>query len=62
MKYKLKALIVGMGYKHCEFAEKVGISREYLRQLENGKAKNPSITIMKKISELLGVSAEELFF
>ncbi|MDT8715558.1 helix-turn-helix transcriptional regulator [Clostridium sp. 19966] len=51
-----------MGYKHCEFAEKVGISREYLRQLENGKAKNPSITIMKKISELLGVSAEELFF
>ncbi|KAJ49439.1 putative transcriptional regulator [Clostridium tetanomorphum] len=62
MKYKIKALRVGNGFKAGEFAEKVGISREYLRLIENGKAKNPSILIMKKISEILETPVTELFF
>ncbi|MBU5454536.1 MAG: helix-turn-helix transcriptional regulator [Clostridiales bacterium] len=62
MKYKIKALRVGQGIKAKDFAKEVGISREYLRLIENGKAKNPSVEIMKRISNLLGVSPLELFF
>lgn len=62
IKYKIKALRIGKGFKAGEFAEKVGISREYLRQIENGTAKNPSCKIMKKISEILEMSIDELFF
>ncbi len=62
MKYKLKAIRVGNGYKQGEFANKLNISREYLRRMENGEIKNPSINLMKKISILLNTSVEELFF
>ena len=62
MKYTLKSIRVGKGYKQGEFAKIVGISREYLRLLENGNAKNPSISLMKKISKELNVSVQELFF
>lgn len=62
MKYKIKALRVGQGIKAGEFATELGISREYLRQIENGIAKNPSVDLMKKISKLLGSTPQELFF
>ena len=62
MKYKLKALRVGKGYKQGDFAKLCGISREYLCTIENGKAKNPSIPLMKKIAELLGTTPQDLFF
>lgn len=60
MKLKLKR--IEKGYKQYIFAEKVGITREYLRKLENGTAKNPSIEIMKKISNELNTPVTELFF
>lgn len=60
MKIKLKRIEIG--YKQYAFAEKVGISREYLRLIESDKAKNPSIQIMKNISQLLEISVQELFF
>ncbi len=50
------------GLRQYEFANEIGISREYLRKLENGTAKNPSIKVMKKISEVLDVSPIDLFF
>lgn len=62
MKYVIKSLRVGLGYKAGEFATKVGISREYLRLIENGKAKNPSVEIMRRISEELNATVQELFF
>lgn len=62
MKYKIKALRVGQGFKAGEFANKVGISREYLRQIENGKAKNPSREIMIKIAKELNSDVVTLFF
>jgi len=62
MKYIIKGLRVGSGYKAGEFAKKVGISREYLRLIENGTAKNPSVELMKKISKELNVSVEKIFF
>ncbi|MBC8062311.1 MAG: helix-turn-helix transcriptional regulator [Clostridiaceae bacterium] len=49
-------------YKTIEFAEMLGISREYLRLIENGKAKNPSVDLMKKMSEVLETPVLELFF
>lgn len=62
MKYKIKALRVGQGIKAGEFANELGISREYLRQIENGIAKNPSVDLMKRISKLLKSTPQELFF
>jgi putative transcriptional regulator len=43
-------------------AKMVGISRYYLSALENGRATNPSAQVMKKISEALNCSVQELFF
>ena len=63
MAKKLKAYRIMAGYtKAYEFAEKMGISRQYLTMLETGKATNPSRDLMIKISEALGVSVQELFF
>lgn len=50
------------GLKQKELAEIVGISSQYLMQIEQGKAKNPSIDVMKKISSELNESIEKLFF
>lgn len=62
MKFKIKALRVGQGIKAGEFAKELGISREYLRLIENGKAKNPNTEIMKKIAKTLNSTVQELFF
>lgn len=62
MRYKMKGIRTGLGFKQGEFAKKVGISREYLRLIENDKAKNPSKKIMKKISKELKFPVDELFF
>lgn len=62
IKYKIKSLRVGLGFKAGEFAERIGISREYLRLIENGKAKNPSREIMIKIAKELNSDVVTLFF
>lgn len=62
IKYKIKSLRVGMGYKQGEFADSLGISREYLRLIENGTAKNINRNLMIKISKELNSTVTELFF
>lgn len=62
MKYRIKALRVGQGFKAGEFANRIGISREYLRQIENGQAKNPNKEIMTKIAKELNSDVVTLFF
>ncbi len=62
MGLKLKLKRIERGFKQYEFAEKLGISRYYLSALERDKCKNPSIDLMKKISELLETPVQELFF
>ena len=62
LKHKIKALRVGQGIGATEFAKELGISREYLRQIENGKAKNPSSEIMSKIAKALDSDVVTLFF
>ena len=59
---KLKLKRIEKGFKQCELAEKVGISRYSLSALERGKVKRPNLEVIKKISEILETPAQELFF
>lgn len=43
----------------AELAEKAGISRNYLTEIETG-VKNGSVSAIKKLSEALGVSLDKL--
>ena len=45
-----------------KMSELTGISRTYLRKLENNKALNPTAFILKKISEALNVNMKDLFY
>ncbi len=59
---KLKLRRLELGLKQKDVAKQVGITPQYLMNLENGKAKNPSINIMKDISSILDYPVQELFF
>lgn len=59
---RLKMKRIELGIKQKNLAKKVGITPQYLMNLENGKAKNPSIKVMKNLSESLGCGVQELFF
>ena len=60
MKLKLKR--ISMGLKQGQLAEQVGICKQYLADLENGRANNPSKKLMEKIASALETTAAELFF
>lgn len=53
---------IAMGIKQKELAKAVGITPQYMMYIKNGKANNPSITIMKNIANELNSSVQELFF
>lgn len=59
---RIKIARITLGMKQKELAEKVGISVFYMAALENGRAKNPSIELMKKLAEILGSTPQDLFF
>lgn len=54
-RHRLKA-----GISQATLAARSGITRAYLCQLENGNRKNPSATVLLKISQALQVSPHEL--
>ena len=58
----LKERRIGKNIKQNELAKMVGVSREYIRLLEKGIAKNPNNELMRKIANILESSIEELFF
>ncbi|MCF8002005.1 MAG: helix-turn-helix domain-containing protein [Halanaerobiales bacterium] len=58
---KIKIERIKRHIKQYEFAEKLGISREYLRLIEKEEA-NPTKKIMVKIAEELDSTVDELFF
>ena len=62
MGLKLKLKWIEKGFKQCELAEKIGVSRYSLSALERGKVKNPNLEVIKKISEILETPVQELFF
>lgn len=59
---KLKLRRIELGLKQKDVANRAGITSQYLRNLETGKAKNPSIAIMKRLANILGCTEQELFF
>ena len=62
MATNLKIERIKKGFKQKELASMVGITAQYLMNLESGKATNPSIPLMKKLASALECSVEELFF
>lgn len=56
----IKSLREYRGYTQDELAETAGISTVYLASLENGKRKNPSLTVLKQLADALSVKLDEL--
>ncbi|MDO5518590.1 MAG: helix-turn-helix transcriptional regulator [Clostridium sp.] len=59
--FKLKAERVNKGIKQKELAKELGITPQYLSSIENGKTE-PRRDLMIKISKLLEISIQDLFF
>jgi transcriptional regulator with XRE-family HTH domain len=57
---KLKALRIGKGKSLQDLADEVGASKAHIWDLEMGRAKNPTIELLTKLSNALGTSISEL--
>ena len=55
----LKAWREYRGFSTLELADRVGVSRQYIHQIEHNE-RTGSIQLLKKISEALGVSLEDI--
>ena len=58
---KIRNLRKSKGISLGNFASKVGISKAYLSQIENGKRSGISYTLAAKIASHLDVSTDEIF-
>lgn len=59
--YNLKSQRVSKRIKQKDLAEQLGITPQYLNSIENGKTE-PRRDLMIRISEILKVSVQKLFF
>lgn len=57
---KIKQLRQNKKMSISELAEKAGVAKSYLSSIERNLQSNPSIQFMEKISEVLGVTVNEL--
>ena len=48
------------GITQVELARKIGITPAYLCDLEKGKKKNPSVSVMIRLAEALNVTVNDL--
>ncbi len=62
MGLKIKLTRIKLNKKQKDVAEAIGVSQQYLSNLENGLLLNPSIDIMKKLAIELQTTPQELFF
>ena len=60
MKNKIEAIRKEQGILQEEFAEAMGVSRQTISSLENGRY-NPSILLAHKIAKFFGMTIEEVF-
>ena len=60
MKNKIEAIRKEQGILQEEFAKAMGVSRQTISSLENGRY-NPSILLAHKIANFFGVTIEEVF-
>ncbi|MBR5508819.1 MAG: helix-turn-helix transcriptional regulator [Lachnospiraceae bacterium] len=60
MKNKIEAIRKEQGILQEEFAKAMGVSRQTISSLENGRY-NPSIGLAHKIAKFFGMTIEEVF-
>ena len=60
MKNKIEAIRKKQGILQEEFAKAMGVSRQTISSLENGRY-NPSIGLAHKIAKFFGMTIEEVF-
>lgn len=60
MKNRIEAIRKERGIKQDEIAKAMGVSRQTISSLENGRY-NPSITLAYKIAKYFNMTIEELF-
>lgn len=61
MKNRIEEIRKEHGIRQDEFAKEMGVSRQTISSLENGRY-NPSIFLAYKISKYFGMSIEQVFF
>lgn len=61
MSFKLKAKRVERGILQKDFAKELGVTPQYIYNIENGKAE-PRRDLMIKIAKILDTTVAELFF
>ena len=60
MKNRIEEIRSEKGIRQEEFARQMGVSRQTISSLENGRY-NPSILLAHKIAALFGMMIEEVF-
>lgn len=60
MKNRIEAIRKEQGIRQEEFAKAMGVSRQTISSLENGRY-NPSIMLAYKIAKYFGMTIEEVF-
>lgn len=60
MKNRIEAIRKERGIRQEEFAKALGVSRQTISSLENGRY-NPSIQLAFKIARYFGITIEEVF-
>ena len=60
MKNKIEAIRKELGILQDDFAKALGVSRQTISSLENGRY-NPSILLAHKIAKFFGLTIEEVF-
>lgn len=60
MKNRLEEIRSLHGIRQEDFAKKMGVSRQTISSLENGRY-NPSILLAYKIAKYFGMTIEEMF-
>ena len=60
MKNKIESIRKERGIVQEEFAKAMGVSRQTISSLENGRY-NPSILLAHKIAKFFGMTIEEVF-
>ncbi|HEX2759978.1 MAG TPA: helix-turn-helix transcriptional regulator [Rhizomicrobium sp.] len=60
MKNRIKVLRAEKNWSQAELAERIGIARQSLNAIENGKA-DPSLPLGMRIARVFGVKVEDVF-
>lgn len=60
MKNRIEEIRTTKGIRQEDFAKMIGVSRQTISSLENGRY-NPSIILAYKISKYFGLSIEDVF-